>query len=72
MKQAELDRAVALATGETTSTIKRLGFVLDEPLPSDEDPELLEMGPRVVDGVSSYAQRSASPIGRPHREPVLA
>ena len=31
MKQADLDRAVARATGETVSTIKRLGFLLAEP-----------------------------------------
>ena len=28
MKQADLDRAVARATGETVSAIKRLGFLL--------------------------------------------
>ncbi len=31
MNQAELNRAVARVTGESINTIKRLGFMLDEP-----------------------------------------
>jgi hypothetical protein len=31
MKQADLNRAVARATGETVSTVKRLGFLLADP-----------------------------------------
>ena len=44
MRQADLNRAIAQATGESVSTIKRLGFLLAEPAhPSetvDPDPRL--------------------------------
>ena len=55
MKQADLDRAVARATGETVSTIKRLGFLLAEP---DDclDPESDEHGPYVIDWDELEAQ----------------
>jgi len=48
MRQADLNRAVALATGESMSTVKRLGFLLAEP---DEtvDPAAEESGPYVID-----------------------
>jgi hypothetical protein len=36
MKQADLDRAVAHATGETVSTIKRIGFLLADPIGSSD------------------------------------
>ena len=72
MKQAELDRAVARATGDTVSTIKRLGFLLDDPLPPDEDTDTSEMGPHVIDWDLLHAQRSEPLTGRRHREPALA
>ena len=48
MRQADLNRAVALATGESMSTVKRLGFLLAEP---EEviDPEAEESGPYIID-----------------------
>jgi len=48
MKQADLNRAVALATGESMATVKRLGFLLAGP---DEaiDPTAEESGPYVID-----------------------
>jgi hypothetical protein len=49
MRQADLDRAVARATGESVSTIKRLGFLLDEPLPETVDADADVFGPYVLD-----------------------
>ena len=44
MKQRELNREVAKATGETVATIDQLGFVPLEPIPYERDRE-----PLVVD-----------------------
>ena len=38
MTQAELDRAVAEATGETVQTITRRGFSLLAPIPVEREP----------------------------------
>lgn len=48
MHQPDLNRAVARATGETVSMIKRLGFLLAE---TDEwvDPDDERHGPYVID-----------------------
>lgn len=48
MKQADLDRAVADATGETVSTIKRLGFLLAHPI-DNSDPVPEESAPNVIE-----------------------
>ena len=48
MKQSDLNRAVALATGETIATVKRLGFLLAEPHES-VDPDSETSGPLVID-----------------------
>lgn len=71
MKQADLDRAVARATGETVSTIKRLGFLLAEP---DDclDPDSDEHGPYVIDWDEVEAQRQETGTGRPRYVPVVA
>ena len=53
MKQADLNRAVARATGESISTIKRLGFLIDDP--DHIDP--LDPGPAVVDWDELQARR---------------
>ena len=69
MKQADLDRAVARATGETVSTIKRLGFLLADPidsLNSDSD----EHGPHVIDWDELESQRFERNTRRPRDEPV--
>ncbi len=39
MRQSELNRQVAKATGETVSTIKRLGFLIADPSEPIEDPD---------------------------------
>ncbi len=47
MKQADLNRAVAGVTGESVATIKRLGFLIADPLDvTDAD---FDDGPHVVD-----------------------
>ena len=48
MKQSDLNRAVALATGETIATVKRLGFLLAEPQET-VDPDSDTSGPLVID-----------------------
>ena len=48
MKQTDLNRAVALATGETIATVKRLGFLLAEPYET-VDPDSETSGPLVID-----------------------
>ena len=71
MKQADLDRAVARATGETVSTIKRLGFLLADPH-DGLDPSSDENGPFVIDWDELDAQRDAGMLWRPCHEPVAA
>ncbi|QDT93578.1 hypothetical protein [Gimesia algae] len=71
MKQVDLNRAVALATGESISTVKRLGFLLAEP---DEhiDPAAEESGPYVIDWDELETNRLNSlRLGARH-EPVVA
>ncbi|MCA9007364.1 MAG: hypothetical protein KDA70_18985 [Planctomycetaceae bacterium] len=70
MKQADLNRAVALATGESMSTVKRLGFLLAEP---DEtvDPAAEESGPYVIDWDELETNRLTQRQGARH-EPVVA
>jgi len=70
MKQADLNRAVALATGESMSTVKRLGFLLAEP---DEtvDPDSETSGPYVIDWDELETNRLTQRQGA-HHEPVVA
>lgn len=57
MKQADLNRAVARATGETVSTVKRLGFLLAD---ADYDPAAIDPAddPYVIDWDELHAQRN--------------
>ena len=71
MKQADLDRAVARATGETVTTIKRLGFLLADPS-DDLDPDADEHGPYVIDWDALAAQRKEESTWRPQHEPAVA
>ena len=67
MKQADLDRAVARATGETVSTIKQLGFLLADPtdtLDLDSD----QTGPNVVDWDALELQRNGAIVRRPRHD----
>ena len=56
MKQADLDRAVARATGETVSTIKRLGFLLAESADCHA-PDAEVLGTCIIDWDELEAQR---------------
>lgn len=58
MNQNDLNRAVANATGETVSTIKRLGFLISEPNQPFEDPTDPVHGGRVIDWDDFHAHRS--------------
>ena len=69
MKQTDLDRAVARATGETVSTIKRLGFLLADPTDS-LDPDSDEGAPDVIDWDELQAQRNEGSTWTPHHEPA--
>lgn len=54
MTQADLERAVSRATGESLATVRQLGFQLEDRSPADFDEpegndEVLEEGPLVFD-----------------------
>ena len=49
MKQNDLNRAVARATGETVSVIKRVGFMIMDPSKPVEDPTDPVHGGRAID-----------------------
>ena len=48
MHQSDLNRAVSRATGETVTTIKRLGFLIADP-DLNLDPHDEDLGPYVID-----------------------
>jgi hypothetical protein len=49
MTQAELNRAVAAATGESSRTVSRLGFTIADPDVVDFDPEPDDTPPQYLD-----------------------
>lgn len=54
MTQADLDRAVARATGDSVATVRRLGFQVEDLFPEDFDDfeideDALDEGPLVLD-----------------------
>ena len=49
MTQSDLNRAVSRATGESVTTIRRLGFLLSEPGDFLPDPDDEALGPSVLD-----------------------
>ena len=57
MTQAEIDRAVALATGEPVCTVSELGFSLADPDPVDYDPEPSDIEDLIVDWDALDARR---------------
>lgn len=70
MNQSDLNRAVAHATGETVSTIKRLGFVLadfDDRAEADDSDEL---GPHVLDWDEIEINRRSNSQEILHYEPA--
>ncbi len=58
MRQSELYRSIAEATGETISTIKRLGFLIADPTQPITDPESEFLGPHVIDWDDLHVQRN--------------
>jgi len=72
MTQAELNRAVAKATGETVTTIRDLGFTLADPEASLHDPDSPDLDIQVVNWDELDAQRSAVFPQRQKREAALA
>lgn len=69
MRQSDLNRAVARATGESLSTIQRLGFLLADPS-TEVDGDSEEHGPYIIDWDELAAQRSLASSGRPTYEPA--
>lgn len=49
MKQSELNRAVAKATGENLRVISQLGFSLADPISVQHDPEPCDVEDMIVD-----------------------
>ena len=71
MKQTDINRAVAQATGESVRTIKSLGFQLEEPL-DDIEPEIGDSGPNIIDWDALESERYRDPTGRPYHDLAVA
>jgi hypothetical protein len=63
MTQAELDREVSRATGETVATIHRMGFSLMNPGDTNSEPEPLAQ-PSIIDWDAGI------PAPRRHHRPL--
>ncbi|MEZ5941359.1 MAG: hypothetical protein R3C18_08215 [Planctomycetaceae bacterium] len=64
MHQSDLNRSVARATGESVSTIKRLGFLIADP-EQELDPHDEDLGPYVIDWdelEARHALREPQPV----------
>ena len=62
MTQAEVNRAVARATGESVRTIQRLGFLIADPDSELSDPDDEDLGPYVLDWDELERQRLERPL----------
>lgn len=72
MKQSELNRAVAKATGENLRIISRLGFSLADPLLVEYDPEPCDVEDMIVDWDRLDLERNV-PVTADHlRKPAAA
>jgi hypothetical protein len=58
MTQAELNRAVACATGESVSAIAEMGFVTLTPIPVEREPMVVDWDQLDQQRVSVFPQRS--------------
>ena len=58
MKQSELNRAVARATGENLRVISQLGFSLADPVSVQHDPEPCDVEDLIVDWDALDLQRN--------------
>ena len=73
MRQAEINRAVAQATGESVRTVSELGFSLADPCCVAHDPEPCHVEDLIVDWDQLELQRSfasPSPCPQPRRSPL--
>ena len=61
MTQSELNREVAMATGESVSTIRQLGFVPLTHLPYEREPLVIDWDEREDDLRTSLFAGSARP-----------
>lgn len=64
MTQAEVNRAVARATGESVRTIQRLGFLIADPDSELTDPDDEDLGPYVLDWDELERQRVEGGVPR--------
>ena len=72
MTQAELNRAVAQATGETVTTIRELGFGLADPDEVSHDPQPCDLDVEAIDWDAYDAHRHIPAFPQPsRRQPVL-
>jgi hypothetical protein len=58
VNQYDLERQVALATGETVRTVSKLGFSLADPEMTDHDPEPSDIEDLIVDWDDLDARRN--------------
>ncbi len=72
MRQADLDRAVARATGESVATIRRLGFLLDVPIANHDELDTEVDDAVVIDWDVFEAQRYVGSNGRSRCEPAIS
>ena len=72
MKQSELNRAVAKATGENLQIISRLGFSLADPVLVEHDPEPSDVKDMIVDWDALDLQRNVPVTADRLREPAAA
>ena len=72
MTQAELNRQVARATGETVATVKHMGFLLADPdlAASGSDADLDD--PQLIDWDAFDERRYSGPHAHRVREPAFA
>ena len=70
MKHVDLHRAVARAAGESVATVKRIGFLIDDPEVKADDAEPPDLGPCVLDWDQVELWRRASLQGETSHEPT--
>ena len=71
MRQADIDRAVARATGESVATIKRLGFLLDDAAAEYDELDAEVCDAMAIDWDALQAQRYVGNNGRSRCEPAM-
>ena len=65
MHQSDLDRQVSRVTGDSLSTIKRLGFLIASPARAIRDPEAECLGPHVIDWDELHVSSTIDPAAEP-------